>query len=242
MQINLSKEVLREEVKINLSKAGFDTNKLAAKVAFILDESGSMSHLYNNGTVQAILDKLLAVSYYFDDDGDIDMFAFSNKGRQLPQANQDDHGTYKFKPNYGGTYYAEVVTQVEDFYYGGSKVVKKAGIFGKMFGAKDKVVTTEAEGRSDSGDTHPVYIFFLTDGDTLNAAQDERVLNNFLHEHKDAYIQFIGLGDAQFSAVNRIVSQNKGNSSLIRVSDIDSEGDQLLSKLINADVKAIIQQ
>ena len=242
MNINLSKEALQSAVKINLSKAGFDTSKLSAKVAFALDESGSMAHLYRNGSVQAILDKLLAVSMFLDDDGDVDMWAFGSRARALPQATQDDHGDYKFDPMYSGTSYHEVTGQIKEFYYGGTdKVVKKAGFIGKLFGKKDVVVKGVSEGRADSSDNHPVYLFFLTDGETMTAGQDIPALVSLMAEHPDLYIQFIGLGRDNFTTLDKIVAQNPKQSNLIKVTNLGQEGDALLEKLITTDVKNIIQ-
>lgn len=232
MNINLSKEGLREEVKINLSKQGFNTDDLSAKVCFALDESGSMQTFYNNGSVQAILDKLLAVSYYFDDDGDIDMFAFSQQGRQLPSASQDDHGSYSFRPNYGGTQYADVIGQIEDYYYKATGK-KFLGLFGK--GA------TAAEGRNGTEDKEPVYLFFLTDGETFDRAGDTRVLNKLLSDHPDLFIQFVGVGRDSFNVV-RDVADNNVNASFVGISDLASEGDDLLAKIITPQVRDILQK
>ena len=242
MDINLSKEQLQSVVKINLSKAGFDTSRLSAKVAFALDESYSMEHLYKDGSVQAILDKLLAVSMFFDDDGDIDMWAFGSKSRSLPQATQDDHGDYQFNPRYSGTSYHAVTKQVKEFYYDYTeKVIKKVGMIGKMFGKKDVVGLGIPEGRSDDSDENPVYLFFLTDGETMTAGEDIPALVDLMKSHKDLYIQFIGLGGDSFNTIKNIVAQNPKQSSLIQVRNLDEEGDELLEKLINTDVKNIIQ-
>ncbi len=237
MKINLSKEVLQAEVKINLSKAGFNSDNLCAKVAFVLDESGSMQHFYRNGTVQAILDKLLAVSYFFDDDGSIDMFAFANKARQLPEATQSDHGNYYFDPKYAGTEYAPAIQAVTDFYY--KEDVKKSGGF---LGFGGKKVVTPAEGRNDKGDDHPVYVFFLTDGETWDNVGAEVKFNDILSEHKDMFVQFVAVGDSKFSTLQKIVGNNPTNAALVTIRDIDAEGDQLLSQIITDNVRNVIEK
>lgn len=236
--INLSKEALRETIKINLSKAGFDSDNICAKVCFVLDESYSMQGMYKDGSVQKVLDKLLAISFFLDDDGDIDIFAFNTSGRMLPQADQDNHGEYKFKPNYGGTAYADVMEKVEDFYYGGS--VKKAGFIGRMFGKKD--VVSEAKGRADTDDKHPVYVFFLTDGETGDHSTDIRALSELSAKHSDMFIQYLTIGDSRFGAIEEIVSNNPTNTSIVHVGDLDSGGDALLEKLITEQVRKVIQK
>ena len=80
--LNLSKEEtnqlidLRKETvhKIVLEKRNLiDVN---ARVSIVLDFSGSMEHLYRNGSVQALLDKVFPIAIEFDDNEELDIWIF----------------------------------------------------------------------------------------------------------------------------------------------------------------------
>ena len=54
-----------------------------AKVALILDVSGSMSNQYSNGDVQLVVDRVVPLAVHFDDDGDLEVWAFGSRDKSL---------------------------------------------------------------------------------------------------------------------------------------------------------------
>lgn len=232
MNLNLSKEQARKEVKIHLKKAGY-ADGIIAKVCLVIDESGSMNGLFNNGTVQALVDRALSVGYIFDDDGAIDVFGFAHDDniKHHPQAEQDDFGNYvnnNISQMGGGTNYAPVLELVEDFYYAETRL-EKAGFLGKMFSKKDKVVS--AEGRESDSDNYPVFVIFITDGETWADAQDRAVISRILSDRKDMFIQFIGVGRDNFSLIERIGRENK-NAGFASIPEFKNMSEQDLLKAI----------
>ncbi len=65
---------LAKKAQFNLSKHGLEGQ--AAKVALCLDHSGSMRPVYASGQMQALAERVLALSTQLDDDGSIDVFFF----------------------------------------------------------------------------------------------------------------------------------------------------------------------
>lgn len=54
-----------------------------AKVALILDWSGSMRNLYEDGEIQQLVNRFAALGHRFDDDGQIDLFAYHSRGEYI---------------------------------------------------------------------------------------------------------------------------------------------------------------
>ena len=83
-KVNLSKEesirkvnLAKEEVhKVCLTKSPL--SGLTSRVGLVLDYSGSMSELYRNGTVQAVIEKILPVAMEFDDNGTMEVWIFED--------------------------------------------------------------------------------------------------------------------------------------------------------------------
>ena len=86
---NLEKHVVSlSKTVVNLSKkSGVDLGSTSAKVVVVLDYSGSMSGLYNNGTVQRTINRLVPLGLTFDDNGTIDVYLFSNNYKKIDDLN-----------------------------------------------------------------------------------------------------------------------------------------------------------
>ena len=65
-----------------LSKAGLAG--LSGDVALVLDASGSMFRLYQQGTVARVVERLAAVAGRLDEDGRLDVWAYATNPLQLP--------------------------------------------------------------------------------------------------------------------------------------------------------------
>jgi stress response protein SCP2 len=158
---------LTKNAAVSLEKKGLLEHQ--AKVALCLDISGSMSHLYSSGAVAALVQRVLALALRFDDDGDIDVFLF---GKDPYEYGAVDAGSYRdFVPNMrgryaleGGTYYGKAVKMIREHYAGDAS-------FGHL----------------------PVYVMFVTDGDTMDNAVTEKQLKEASREA--IFWQFMAIGE-----------------------------------------------
>lgn len=135
-KVNLAKE---EVHKVCLDKKPLIN--LKAKVALVLDYSGSMDWLYSNGTVQRVVEKTLPLAMQFDDDGSMETWLFSDSCNRLKDANLNNLDGYikretKCK-SMGGTNYSPVMKDIIKFY---------------------------------KNEKLPVYVIFITDGDNMDKA------------------------------------------------------------------------
>lgn len=235
MNINFSKEESVKKAKLYLKKAGY-ADGVEAKVCIVIDGSSSMTSMYSNGTVQSLVDRALVIGHIFDDDGAIDVFDFAdgNNNRQLPQATQDDFGSYMDNKHMlgGATSYYPVLKRVDDFYY---KTESKRAFFG--FGKKTEVA---ASGRDGLSDDYPVYVLFITDGETLTANSDYDGISALLSKRSDTHIHFVGIGNQQFNFIRTIANEND-NATFSAVSGFNNlTEDELLRKLLPVEAKNTI--
>jgi stress response protein SCP2 len=191
--VSLEKRVEREaphlvslvkKVGISLDKHGLAQHK--AKVALCLDISGSMSNLYRSGQVKAFCDRILALAARFDDDGELDVFLFGTGVHQpepmsLARSNGYIEQIQRRYPLEGGTNYGRAMDAIRRFYFPGSSAAQQRPHRAAL----------------------PVYVMFLTDGQTTDEALAERQVRESSFE--PLFWQFMGIGKS-----NKAPAQKKG--------------------------------
>lgn len=153
-----------------------DLQNMRARVSLVLDFSGSMKRMFEDGTVQAAIERLMPIASQFDDDGEMDFWIFENGYKRLETINMNNfYGIAKKiyeKYSMGGTKYAPVMKDVLKKY-------------------------TE----EDTGYL-PAYVFFLTDGDNFDKSETEKLIRETCEE--PIFWQFIGLGTASMSFLENL--------------------------------------
>ncbi|MBQ9486838.1 MAG: VWA domain-containing protein [Selenomonadaceae bacterium] len=72
---------LVKPLKVELEKRNLQ--ETVAKVALVMDISGSMYSSYENGTVQEIVNKIVPIAVQFDDDGELDFWYYGSICRRM---------------------------------------------------------------------------------------------------------------------------------------------------------------
>lgn len=169
--INLAKPLQVQLEKRNLQD-------VQARVALVMDMSGSMRGRYGNGTVQAVVNKTLPLAVQFDDDGNLDFWYYGNKCRKMEDVTLANYeqavpGTWKDLMHElgGGNNEPVVMREVLDFFAG-----------------------TEL----------PVYVLFVTDGGVAN----EHKISKLMREasEKPIFWQFVGVGGRNYGVMERLDS------------------------------------
>lgn len=80
---------LVKPLKIELEKRNL--LEVVARVALVIDMSGSMNRSYKDGTVQEIVNKVLPVAVQFDDDGELDFWFFGSNCTRRPTVNMRNY-------------------------------------------------------------------------------------------------------------------------------------------------------
>lgn len=99
-KLSLEKKLASAPTLINLAKKAtvslekYQLQDTVARVGLVLDASGSMFAQYNTGKVQAVIERLLPLAVHFDDDGELDVWAFSSNVLALPPATLNNYADF----------------------------------------------------------------------------------------------------------------------------------------------------
>ena len=227
MSINLEKRA--EKVTIVLEK-----RKLKAippvRVGLVVDTSGSARGLFQSGTMQETVDRLLAVAMKFDDNGELDMWHFNSAFASLKTAVKDDYGSYvngsimSRRDLWGGTVYSDVMQAVVDNYFPAVKAPVARGLLGGLFGKKEAATTAAAE--------LPAMCFFITDG---QCGSNERATEAVLRaaQDKNVYWNMVGVGDAREFKFLVKMADALPNVGFVNLNSLSITDEQIYEELIS---------
>lgn len=211
--INLKKSVISlDKSLISLEKkSGLSFADHRAKVAVVMDYSGSMSSLYRSGAVQEVLTRLMPLALRFDDNGELDVWLFHHHYYRVESMDLNNFENYVkdeiTSKNYrmGTTSYAPVLEDVLRKYF------------------VEDAATSNI----------PTFVVFITDG----ANDDKRATNEIIKEssYKNIFIQFVGIGNERFEYLERLddlTGRPVDNTGFIKVSDMARLSDEQLFDLL----------
>lgn len=208
-KVNLSKiDLLKKEVQISLEKKGIGSQK--ARVAVVFDASGSMYHLYQQGTVQRAFERVLAVAASMDDDGEMDVWFFASKSARTPSAK-----AAKFE-GYVDRYYRSDMDFQDKLGYGNNEPEVMKDIIKKY--------TVESPNKH-----LPVFIVFFSDGGVYYSDQIAKLIVK--SSRHNLFWQFVGLGDADYGILEKfdnLSGRTVDNCNFFALDDLDQVSDQVL--------------
>lgn len=224
--------------KLTLSLTKKKIAKVVAQVATVYDRSGSMDSLYSDGTMQEYTNRMVPIGLKFDDNAQIDNWAFHNDSFPTGPITESNCETFVHdvieKIRSSGTSYAPVLRDIEQHYFGSAVAAsvkdtaqKAKGFLRSLFGAKDVIPDAKASDIPTSGD--PVYLIFQTDGENDDKRETDRVLNDL--KDKGIYIQFVGIGRESFSFIQEMADKYS-NVGFIKINDLKNTSDEALYDLL----------
>jgi hypothetical protein len=234
MSISLEKRA--EKIGIILAKNNI-VKVPPVRVGLALDVSGSTSGLYNSGIMQETVDRLLAVSLKFDDNGELDMWAFDDEHTQLETATPNDYHTYLENKLlnesnvslWGGTNYAGALKSMVDFWFGAPKVEKKSGGWLKnIFSSHDDATTPDAA--TEALHKLPAMGLLVTDGEASDKHEAENVLRD--SQKYNVYWQMVGVGPAHHFEFLQRMADKYPNVGFVNLTSLDQTDDEIYSQLI----------
>ena len=199
---------LTKKATITLEKKNLQN--VVARVVVVLDRSGSMYEQYRNGDIQKAMDKLLPIALMFDDDGQLDTWAFSERSIHLSEISLDNIKNYLNN--------------------------EKGGWDKWRIGAiNDEPVVMEKiiDMYEDSND--PAYIIFISDGGIYKENHIKRLLIE--SSSKPIFWQFVGIGGNNYGILEELDTMGGrviDNANFFDIDNIDSLSDEeLYDKLLN---------
>lgn len=216
MLLNLSKEEsqnllnLRKETVNLLCLSKNIAPEQKARVSVVMDYSGSMSNLYKNGTVQAVLERLLPIAMQFDDNGEMELWLFDDSFRRLPNIT--------LKNFYG---YVDKEIMSKNWHMG---CTEYAPIMKDVF---KKYMVEEP-------DDIPNLVLFITDGNNSDAPETRRTITK-LAEYP-IFWQFVGIGGNRFTfleALDELDGRYVDNANFFPLNDFAQiEDNDLYGRLL----------
>lgn len=210
---NLSKEqslkridLRKSEVqKVCLEKSIEPDTK--SRVALVLDYSWSMSRLYSDGSVQAVIEKILPLAMNFDDNGEMELWIFDDKFHRLNNISLNNYYGYVekhiiHKYSMGGTRFAPVMEDIESRYI------------------------------REEPQKLPNYIIFITDGENSDTEITTTMLMKL--SKYPIFFQFVGIGNCRFEYLQKLddmTGRYVDNADFFAINDINSiKYEQLLNE------------
>jgi stress response protein SCP2 len=170
---------LAKKATVSLEKTGL--TGVQAKVGLVLDASGSMNGQYRHGRVQEVVDRLLPLAVHFDDDGELDCWAFGAKTQQLSAVTLSNYQDFIDTDNRGWTKWK----------------------LGSRINCEPKAIQAVIDYYSASGDrSTPVYVLFISDG----GVSENRRIEKLIREAAELPIfwQFVGIGGRSYGILERL--------------------------------------
>lgn len=238
-KVSLAKDKSNLEAHVvSLSKCVVDLSKKEdvdlgvqrARVAIVLDYSGSMTSLYKNGTVQNTLTRLVPLGLQFDDNGSLDFYLFSSNYKKLPDVNVSNYDNYigsvirKSGMSMGGTVYAAVLSDILGI---------REETTRSLFKSKTVMKETGTSIIDDKGDS--VFVLFITDGDNSDKAATDKIIRESAKHN--IFIQFVGVGSATFEYLEKLDNLSDrvcDNTGFVKMRDLEKVSDiQLYTLVLN---------
>lgn len=211
--ISLKKSVISlDKSLISLTKkTGFNFEGHVAKVAVVLDYSGSMDRLYRSGAVQDVLTRLMPLSLKFDDNGELEVWLFHHSYKRIEPLDLSNFENY-----------VDDVVENSGFTMGATKYEPV------LQDVLRKYFIEEA-----STSNIPSFIIFITDGEN----NDERDTNKIIQEsaNHNIFIQFVGIGNERFRYLEQLddlEGRKVDNTGFIKVQDMAKLNDEDLYELL----------
>lgn len=202
--IDLTKKSLVQLEKKNLLG-------VTARVALVLDASGSMDGQYRRGDVQKVVNRLMPLAIHFDDDGSFECWAFAQKTTQLDNVTLNNVNDFINTTQRGwknwqvGARYNEEIPAIEaviDYY--------------QRF--KDKT---------------PTYVLFISDGGVGSRRQMQKLLTKAAE--LPIFWQFVGIGGRDYGALEKLDEMSGrivDNCNFFSLDRIESVSDERLYELL----------
>lgn len=202
--IDLTKKSLVQLEKKNLLG-------VTARVALVLDASGSMDWQYRRGDVQKVVDRLMPLAIHFDDNGSFECWAFAAKTTQLDDV---------------------VLTNVNNFINTTHQGWKNWSV-GARYNEEIPAIEAVINYFQKFNDQIPTYVLFISDGGVGSRRQMKKILSQAAT--LPIFWQFVGVGGRDYGALEKLDDMSGrivDNCNFFNLDRIDSVSDEHLYELL----------
>lgn len=200
---------LEKPLRVALEKKKLQ--EIVARVALVLDTSGSMNVRYTTGVVQNVVERIFPLAVHFDDDAQLDCWAFAEKCLELP---------------------AVTGMNIQGFIDSTGKGWRKWPL-GLRINEEPVVMRAVIEKFRNS--KLPAYVVFISDG----GVSASRAIEKLMIEASALPIfwQFVGIGGSNYGileSLDNMGGRKVDNASFFALDDLDSVSEgELYERLLN---------
>ncbi len=198
---------LVKPLKVELEKRNL--LDVVARVALVLDISGSMHNSYKDGTVQEIVNKILPVAVQFDDDGELDFWFYGSRCARRPAVNMKN-------------YEQAVPADWKD-------------LRSKLGGMNNEPEVMEEIIAEYETSNLPAYVVFITDGGIYKTGQIKKLLIDA--SYLPIFWQFVGVRGSGYGVLEELDKMNGryvDNANFFALDDFCAVPNaELYSRLLN---------
>ncbi|MFI6982327.1 VWA domain-containing protein [Embleya sp. NPDC050154] len=210
----------KEAVRITLEKKGL--RDVRARVAIVLDRSGSMRELYGNGAVGRLVERMAPIAARLDDDGELDAWIFADEFAPLDPVRIPELPRWIADNVYIDG--RNNRPQSPPLPNGAQRSPDHlSGVFG---GNNEPAVIEDIIARYRREPGAPVLVLFYSDGGVNRSKQIQRLLTDAAG--LPIFWQFVGLGRSNYGILERIDTMPGrlvDNAGFFQVDDIDRISD-----------------
>ncbi|AFZ19596.1 TerD family protein [Allocoleopsis franciscana] len=224
--INITKKanisLLKAKVDIVLKKK--DIANVIARVALVLDISGSMMHQYSSGAVQAFLERIVPVASRLDDNKTLDIWFFGSRFKRTKSVTEATVDGY-IQKECGENKKTFLILKT-------SSLMKELG-----FGNNEPLVILDVIKKyiQEKPSKLPTFVIFLSDG----GVTDEQGIKTAMVDAAKYPIfwQFVGLAGSSYGILEKLDTMSGrlvDNADFFHVDDLGKITDeQLYERLLN---------
>lgn len=184
---------------------------VTARVALVLDASGSMDGQYRRGDVQKVVNRLMPLAIHFDDDGSFECWAFAAETTQLDDV---------------------TLNNVNDFINSTQRGWKNWQV-GARYNEEIPAIEAVINYFQKFQDQIPTYVLFISDGGVGSRQQMQKILSQAAK--LPIFWQFVGIGGRNYGALEKLDEMSGrivDNCNFFSLDRIDSVSDERLYELL----------
>ncbi len=216
-EVKLRKEApqlveLSKKLSVSLKKS--DLEEVVARVALVLDASGSMTGQYDSGSVQAVVDRIATLAMRFDDDGELEVWAFASRHAKLPSITTQNVIGFVDRARKGSGFLS---------------IIGKLGVGNNEPPVMREVMSHSIDTESPAGQATPTFVVFVSDGGISLGREIEKILTE-ASKHS-IFWQFVGLGGSNYGVLERLDAMGGravDNAGFFHVDDLREVSDSTL--------------
>jgi stress response protein SCP2 len=169
---------LAKKVEVTLDKKGLLDVK--ARVWLVLDASGSMDNQYKKGRVQELVDRTVPLAVHFDDNEELDCWAFAAKPQKLSNVTLSNFNGFIDRDSGGW----------RDWKVGG------------RYNEEPAVIREAIDYYKKSGDRTPIYVVFVSDGGVHKNAEITKLMKEAAS--LPIFWQFVGIDGRNYGVLEKL--------------------------------------